>query len=58
MQVDDVQIAGALFSYIVTSKLDNESKEKFKMAQPNKVGLPSIDDTLKFLQSRVVSFRH
>lgn len=36
---------------IVTNKLDKQSKEKFKMSSPNKV--PSIDDTLKFLQNRV-----
>lgn len=51
MQVSDVQIAGAFFSHIIASKLDNESKEKFKMSQPNSI--PSIDNTLKFLQNRV-----
>ncbi|KAF2891174.1 hypothetical protein ILUMI_14999, partial [Ignelater luminosus] len=51
MQISDDQIGGALFSHIITKKLDNESKEKFKMSQSNKI--PSIDETLQFLQNRV-----
>ncbi|KAF2891798.1 hypothetical protein ILUMI_14375, partial [Ignelater luminosus] len=41
MQISDDQIGGALFSHIITKKLDNESKEKFEMSQPNKI--PSTD---------------
>ncbi|KAF2882142.1 hypothetical protein ILUMI_24023 [Ignelater luminosus] len=51
MKLTDSQIAGALFSYVVSNKLDSETKEKFKMSNPNEI--PSIDNTVTFLQNRV-----
>ncbi|KAF2895061.1 hypothetical protein ILUMI_11114 [Ignelater luminosus] len=51
MKLTDSQIAGALCSYVVSNKLDSETKEKFKMSNPNEI--PSIDNTVTFLQNRV-----
>ncbi|KAB0800720.1 hypothetical protein PPYR_06459 [Photinus pyralis] len=51
MSISDEKVAGALFSHIVVSKLDPETKEKLKKEKPNEI--LGITEIIEFLQKRV-----